>query len=113
MPEHTIISDTNLLLDFIEDSKANLTDEKYKTTLEALGRLRTPRVSLRSCPLHRSGFRPVITPRLNLPFKIEKMTIYTTSPLDYPPADAEIISNIEEDEASGLQVVFYSTEKLA
>ena len=110
-PSPTIQSDTSILLDFIEEKKNDMTDQIYKTTLEALGRLRSPRPI--PCPRHRAyPFFVRNRPRRNLPFKLEKLTLYTTSPLHYPPADAEIISNLESDESSGLQVLFYSTEKI-
>ena len=110
-PSPSVQSDTSVLLNFIEEKKGEITDQTYKTTLEALGRLRAPRRM--PCPRHQPyPFFIRNLPRRNLPFKLEKVTLYTTSPLDYPRADVEILQNLEDDESSGLQILFYSTEKI-
>ena len=114
----TIRSDTTLLLDTIEDHKTDMTDLAYKTVLEALGRMRV--VQEHTCRRHTQDPIPIVfvndvggggTP--GLPFKIEKTTIFTASPLDYPDGNIEFEQNILDDEDSGLQILYTSTVKIA
>ena len=111
----TIRSDSTLLLDTIEENKANMTDRMYKESLEALGRMQA---IPHTCPRHSASPVPVVfvNDRIGsseLPFKIEKSVIYTASPLDYPTATLEFTTNVDDDEDSGLHVLFTSTSRVS
>ena len=113
----TIRSDSTLLLDVLDDHKDQMRDMTYKTALEALGRLRV--VQEHTCRTHTRDPIPIVfvndvgggSP--GLPFKIEKTTIFTASPLDYPDGNIEFEQNILDDEDSGLQILYTSTVKIA
>ena len=112
----TIRSDSTLLLDVLDDHKDQMRDMTYKTALEALGRLRV--VQEHTCRAHTQNPIPIVfvndvgggSP--GLPFKIEKTTIFTASPLDYPDGNIEFEQNILDDEDSGLQILYTSTVKI-
>ncbi len=112
-PPPTIRSDSTLLLDTIELYKTQMSDQMYKDSLEALGRMRAVP---RTCPIHSTSPVPVVFVNDRppaLPFKIEKSVIYTASPIDYPEANIEFEQNILDDDESGLQVLFTSTSRIA
>ena len=113
----TIRSDSTLLLDVLDDHKDQMRDMTYKTALEALGRLRV--VQEHTCRRHTQDPIPIVFVNdvgggsSGLPFKIEKTTIFTASPLDYPDGNIEFEQNILDDEDSGLQILYTSTVKIA
>lgn len=112
----TIRSDSTLLLDVLDDHKNQMRDMTYKTALEALGRLRV--VQEHTCRAHTQDPTIVFVNDVGggspgLPFKIEKTTIFTASPLDYPDGNIEFEQNILDDEDSGLQILYTSTVKIA
>ena len=113
----TIRSDSTLLLDVLDDHKDQMRDMTYKTALEALGRLRV--VQEHTCRTHTRDPTIVFVNDVGgggtpgLPFKIEKTTIFTASPLDYPDGNIEFEQNILDDEDSGLQILYTSTVKIA
>ena len=112
----TIRSDSTLLLDVLDDHKDQMRDMTYKTALEALGRLRV--VQEHTCRAHTQDPTIVFVNDVGggspgLPFKIEKTTIFTASPLDYPDGNIEFEQNILDDEDSGLQILYTSTVKIA
>ncbi len=108
----TLNSDIDILLSTLESIKTQIPDQTYINSIESLGRIRQARV-----PRQRTRiFAPRCVHTRTLPFTIEKLTLYISTPNQLPATPSSINSlwdTIREAESNDtLKLLAYNVSRI-